>query len=117
MGVRTSRQRAASAGFVAEHGPCEHCGSGNSLEVFWRDLNYRPAGQMQAVWTMGKTRRDEMAKDLIVLCHECMRMHRGGVPHGGGAKGVKNCSCVPCKDRARDYFRDKMREARRKGRK
>lgn len=114
MGIRTSRLRRRVAEFVATHGPCEHCGADVSLEVFWRDLDYRPVSTMQAMWDLGQVRRDAVAGDLIVLCHQCMRVHKTGVDHGGGVSGIKNCTCIPCQDKRRGYFRDRMREHRAK---
>jgi hypothetical protein len=113
--VRTTRVHLREAEFVAAHGPCEQCGKTKDLEAFWRDRDDRPLGYIQAYWLAGEQTRADLLDKVIVLCAEDMRIHKGGVPHGGGVSGVKGCHCIPCKDRRREYVRNKHREHRSRG--
>lgn len=110
--VRTTRVRRREAEFIAARGGCEKCGKRAGLEVFWRDRQGRPMGTIQAYWLAGDQVRADYADELIVLCTEHMRLHKGGLDHGGGVAGIKGCRCAPCKDKRREYVRDKHREQR-----
>ncbi len=109
--VRTSLVRRRETAYADTHGPCQICGSGDGLAVFWRDRANQPM-RMQSLWSLSDGRRAELYDQLLVLCGEHMRLHLGGVEHGGGVAGVKGCDCVPCKDRRREYIKLKHREHR-----
>lgn len=109
--VRTSRVRRREIEFIAVHGSCERCGATGGLEAFWRSDD-RPLGTIQSFWLAGDEVRQQLADKVIVLCAEHMRVHKGGVEHGGGVAGVKGCSCTPCADKRREYVRGKHAERR-----
>ena len=82
------------------------------LDVFWRSRNDRPYRHMQMLWTISDERRAPLVDKLVVLCAEHMRVHKGGVEHGGGVTGVKGCDCIPCLTVRRKYVNRKRREYR-----
>lgn len=49
---------------------------------------------------------------LCPLCHESKTSGEMGVPHGGGKKGKRNCKCLPCTLKAREYARSLRRNAK-----
>lgn len=110
--MRTSRVRRREIEFVQARGHCEQCGKSKGLEAFWRSKDDRPLGNIQAYWLAGEQVRAELANKLIVLCPEHMRVHKGGLEHGGGVAGIKGCDCVPCRDQRREYVKLKHREHR-----
>lgn len=110
--VRTSRVRRREIEFIQARGKCEQCRKTTGLEAFWRSRDDRPLSTIQAYWLAGDIVRRELADKLIVLCPEHMRVHKGGLEHGGGVAGIKGCSCEPCKERRREYVKLNHRKNR-----
>ena len=110
--VRTTRVRLREMLLASQRGHCEQCEVTEGLEGFWRTREDRPLGTIQAYWLAGAEIREELADKVIVLCAEHMRLHKGGVPHGGGVAGVHGCGCIPCKQRRREYVKGKHRQYR-----
>lgn len=104
--------------FIASRGSCEQCENTEGLMVAWRDHDDRdrPVRSMWHLWNRSEKSREPWGELLIVLCPDHLRVHKSGVTHGGGAKGVRGCKCGPCRTRYREYFRGKMREIRERDR-
>jgi hypothetical protein len=113
--VRTSRVRRREVEYIKAHGPCEYCGGETGLEAYWRDRDHRNThGNIQNYWLSSDEIRADLADKLIVLCQEHMRVHKGGAEHGGGVAGIKGCTCVLCKERRREYNRNRKAQSREK---
>lgn len=111
--VRNSRVRRREVEYVQAHGPCERCGATVGLDVYWRDPADRKVyGNIQQFWLSSAEVRAGLEDKVIVLCAEHMRVHKGGLEHGGGAAGIKGCACEPCKDRRREYVKLNHRKNR-----
>lgn len=103
--------------WIAANGPCAQCGGAESLSVDHRD---RAGKVSHRVWSWSQERREAELEKCQVLCWECHKKksdEEQRVPHGGGARGRKNCKCGPCKERLREYnlhwFRNKRERVRR----
>lgn len=88
-------------------GKCAECGSIERLE--FDHLN--PKTKALDLATQVRTcTREVFLKEVLkcqLLCKGCHKKrsdHQSSVEHGGGQSGKKNCPCVPCKERKRQYM-------------
>lgn len=57
--------------------------------------------------------RAEVLKHFLI-CASCRAKKRNGVEHGGGASGVRNCKCAPCKAKKAEFMKNYNAERRKK---
>lgn len=83
------------AAWLADHGPCEWCGSAERLEVHHRDPTQK---EHHAVWSWAETRMlAELAK-CAVLCHRCHKDHHARLMRTHGIKQYQlGCRCEKCR--------------------
>lgn len=56
----------------------------------------------------------EQALQHYIICASCRAKKRNGVEHGGGASGVRNCKCAPCKAKKAEFMKNYNAERRKK---
>jgi NMD protein affecting ribosome stability and mRNA decay len=54
--------------WLQEHGPCEICGSSESLQIHHKDPSQKVASE---VWLWSQERREEELSKCMVVCEEC----------------------------------------------
>lgn len=57
--------------------------------------------------------RAEVLKHFLI-CASCSAKKRNGVEHGGGASGVRNCKCAPCKAKKSEFMKNYNAERKKK---
>ncbi len=102
-------------------GKCAKCGGTDRLQFDHRD----PANKTFTISVgiadcFSKARLETELTKCQLLCVDCHRQKTSleqGVPHGGGKSGKRNCPCVPCRKRKREYMKAYMADyARRRDR-
>jgi hypothetical protein len=101
-------QERRDAALVALGGECVACGGTQDLQFDHQDRGLK-SFNLAKIW-LGKQDRlqGELGKCQLLCksCHLIKTVDEIGVPHGGGKKGKRGCSCDPCKARRRQYMRD-----------
>lgn len=108
--------RARRDKWLAENGPCKHCGSNERLEVDHIDPKTKVH---HSVWTWGDERRTKELAKCQVLCFLCHRLktnaERGWKMHGE-LMWQKGCRCEECvkvhEKKLRKAARDKEKQTR-----
>lgn len=99
--------------WIAEHGPCAECGSGERLEVDHVDPStkcFNPA----RIWSLSEEKRAAELAKCQVLCYAChkektRRQRATDPPHGTRARythGTFRCRCQLCRDANAEYMRE-----------
>jgi 5-methylcytosine-specific restriction endonuclease McrA len=100
--------------WLAEHGPCAHCGSDKDLQVDHIDPDQKllnPAG----VWSLSAEKREAELAKCQVLCESCHKIktaeYRAALPpHGSRARYARKdehkCRCSECRAANAAYARE-----------
>ncbi len=88
-------------------GKCSSCGSVDNLE--FDHINPKNKSfHISALWSISKQKFLIELKKCQLLCSTCHKIKTSAeksVPHGGGKKGKRNCGCMPCLEKRREYNR------------
>lgn len=88
-------------------GHCYSCGSTRRLEIDHVDPSTK-SFSISKLWSISRERYFEELKKCQLLCYDCHLIKTSddiGVPHGGGVSGKRNCACIPCREKRREYMK------------
>lgn len=106
LAERYARRRQMAIDFLG--GACVKCGALEDLEIDHIDRSKKSINISKVILASDKKLFAELVK-CQVLCeehHDVKTSHERSVPHGGGVKGRRNCSCELCREAARKYNRE-----------
>jgi 5-methylcytosine-specific restriction endonuclease McrA len=97
--------------WVIENGPCQLCGSWESLEVDHRDPEDKFSHR---IWSYTEEKRAEELAKCRVLCRSChiSRHAQEKVVHGTRSRFEAGCRCEPCSVANDAYKKEKARKKR-----
>jgi hypothetical protein len=95
-------------------GKCVDCGSIEKLELDHILPSAKILSVSSRTWSKLAYWTEVMEKCALRCqrCHRIKSANEAFVPHGGGASGRRNCPCLPCKERKREYMREYMKKRR-----
>lgn len=97
-------------------GKCAVCGTTESLEFDHIDRMQKTLNIAKIILSTQAKLISELDKCQLLCgsCHARKTSVDMGVPHGGGAKGKRDCPCSLCRDARRAYVRQRRLDKRAK---
>lgn len=92
-------------------GRCFNCSSTRNLELDHIDRKLKNFS-LSKLWSISKERYLEELELCQLLCYDCHKektRQEASVEHGGGLSGKRNCICISCKIKKREYMQNRKR--------